>query len=200
MAAKKVKKHPGGRPSKYDPKMLPKIKKLVLLGATNDQIADFLEVDRSNFYKWLQRFKELRDVINKGKLEADAAVADSLYQRALGYKHKAVKIIYDPIKARPTYSEAFDDEGNIVKTQDPIDPNAGVIKVEYTEHYPPDTAAAKFWLEQRQAQLFGQAAKLQLQGPDGGPIQTQPVDALTFDQLMALKYGPGKIDTNAEEA
>ena len=60
---------------------------------------------------------------------ADERVGRALYHRAIGYSHPAVKIVTVAL-------------GN----------NAGskVVREEYTEHYPPDTAAICFWLKNRQ--------------------------------------------------
>jgi hypothetical protein len=175
--------------------MLRQVKKLTLMGLTAEQVSDHIGVDYSTFKRWMQRFPDFRAVVLQTRIDADATVTKSLYKRAVGYRHKAVKIIYDPAKAKQTYTAKPTEDGDTEFIPDEMDPNAGVIKVDYTEYYPPDTAAAKFWLEQRQPSLFGQAAKLQLQGPEGGPVQTQVVDHLTFEQLMALKYGPQKQDT-----
>ncbi|MCO6427132.1 hypothetical protein [Nitrosomonas communis] len=61
--------------------------------------------------------------INKGKLEADSKVAESLYKRATGYSHP------------DTHVSNY--QGEITLT-------------EITKHYPPDTAAAFIWLKNRQ--------------------------------------------------
>ena len=52
-------------------------------------------------------------------------MADRLYVRGLGYRHKAEKIFHDR-------------------------ENGGVIRASYEEHYPPDTNAALAWLARRQ--------------------------------------------------
>jgi hypothetical protein len=44
-----------------------------------------------------------------------------LFERATGYSHKAVKIFNDKVK--------------------------GIVKADYTEHYPPDAMAAKLWFQ-----------------------------------------------------
>lgn len=192
------KKSAAGRPTKYDPKaMLPQVKKLIFLGANDVQIADFLNVDISNFYKWQQKYPEFRAALLQAQ-ELDAQVGKAVYRRATGYKHKATKIIYDPARAKQTYTAKPNDKGGTDFIPDEMPADAGVIMVEYIERYPPDTAAAKFWLENRQPKNWGAGLKLQLSGPDGGPIQTQPVDNLSFEELMKLKYGPGYLTENVD--
>ena len=63
------------------------------------------------------------DAIARGRDKADAEIAHSLYQRALGYSHEAVKIF--------------------------IDRHGDPVIVPYIEHYPPDTNAASLWLRNR---------------------------------------------------
>lgn len=72
-----------GRKSKYDPSRLDDVERFCLLGATDEQLADFLEIDISNFYVWKRKYPEFREAIKKGKDLADINVADSLYNRAL---------------------------------------------------------------------------------------------------------------------
>lgn len=109
--------------------MCPQVRKLALLGATDEQIADFLQISVATLNRWKESEPRFLSALKKGKERADAAVAKSLYQRALGYKHKAVKIFADP--------------------------KTGAEKqVEYVEHYPPETVACIFWLKNRRPDLW----------------------------------------------
>lgn len=117
-----------GRPSSYNEETAATIcrhaYKLSLLGSTDKQVADFFDVSEQTLNTWKNVHPEFLESLNKGKDEADARVAQSLYRRALGYKHKAVKM--------------FNHQGEIVQK-------------EYIEHYPPDTTAGIFWLKNRQS-------------------------------------------------
>lgn len=113
-----------GRPSKFNPKTTPQqAYKLALLGCTDPEIADVLGVTRTTLNNWKLEHPAFLDALTRGKTAADAEVAHSLYQRACGYSHKAVKILQH---------------------------NGAPIVVPYTEHYPPDTPAAALWLANRQ--------------------------------------------------
>lgn len=118
----------GGRPSKFKPEMVERVYHLALLGMNDAQLAAALEIGETtlNEYKKEQEFSE---AIKAGKEIADSKVANSLYRRANGYSHDAVKIVVD------------------AKT-------GAVTKVDYTEHYPPDVEAAKFWLKNRQPGMW----------------------------------------------
>ena len=111
-----------GRPTKYKPEYSQQTYKLCLLGATDIELADFFDVSEATINNWKIDYPEFLESIKKGKIEADAKVAESLYKRANGYEHEDVDIkMY---------------EGEIIKTK--------LIK-----HYPPDTTAGIFWLKNR---------------------------------------------------
>jgi hypothetical protein len=114
-----------GRPSLYMAKYADQAYKLGLLGATDAEMADIFEVSESTLNLWKQRHPEFSESIKRGKAEADANVAEKLYQRACGYSHPAVKIFMPQGAAEPVYAD-------------------------FTEHYPPDTQAASLWLRNRQ--------------------------------------------------
>lgn len=132
MAAKRAKSK-GGRPTVYKPEYPAQAHRLCLLGATDAQLADFFEVSVPTIDKWKQSKPEFLQALRDGKADADGRVAASLYRRALGYSHKAVKII--------TVARGANQ-------------GSDVEQVPYIERYPPDTAAAIFWLKNRHPDLW----------------------------------------------
>lgn len=76
-----------GRPTKYDPAMCEQVEKLCMLGATDEEIASFFNIDEDTLNRWKHKYKELYVSINKGKVLADTNVAHSLYKRAIGWKN-----------------------------------------------------------------------------------------------------------------
>lgn len=112
-----------GRPSKFNERVKEKILELAEEGKTDEEIAEIIGVSRKTIGIWKKTNWELGVALREAKLDADALVEASLFQRAVGYSHKATKF--------------FQHEGCII-TED------------YVEHYPPDTSAAKFWLNNRQ--------------------------------------------------
>lgn len=115
------------RPSKYKQEYADQAYKLCLLGATDKELADFFGTTEQSINAWKGKYSEFFESIKRGKDDADAKIAQSLYHRAKGYKHEAVKILQH---------------------------NGEVIQVPYTEHYPPDTTACIFWLKNRQPKLW----------------------------------------------
>lgn len=118
-----VEKKKVGAPSLYKIEYNEQVYKICLLGATDSEIGDFFNVTETTINNWKIEFPEFFESIKRGKQIADAKVAQSLYNRALGYEHEEDKI--------------FNDQGS-------------PLIVPTTKHYPPDTTAAIFWLKNRQ--------------------------------------------------
>jgi hypothetical protein len=115
-----------GRPSKYRAEYATQAHKIcLLLGATDAELAGVFGVDERTINRWKDDHPDFCQSISRGKVIADADVAERMYRRALGYEHDAVKIFMPAGAYEPVYAP-------------------------YTEHYPPDTAAASLWLRNRQ--------------------------------------------------
>jgi len=112
-----------GRPTKYEPSFNKQVIKLCRLGATDKEIADFFDVCEKTINNWKIEYPEFLQSIKKGKIEADMKVANSLFKRAVGYKHKEDKIFNN---------------------------NGAPLIVPTMKHYPPDPTAIIFWLKNRQ--------------------------------------------------
>jgi len=112
-----------GRPTKYKEEYCKQAEKICLLGATDDFLADYFEVDVSTISNWKVDHPQFLESIKRGKQEADLKVAESLYNRAVGYSHPEQKV--------------FNNQGEIV-THDTV------------KHYAPDPTALIFWLKNRQ--------------------------------------------------
>lgn len=151
----------GGQLSPYTPEYSERAHELALLGMTDSEIAENLGIAESTFHLWKKKHPELSESLRRGKAHTDAKVAKSLLLRALGYSHPAVKI--------------FNDEG-------------APLVVDYTEHYPPDTEAAKFWLRNRQPHLWRDKTQHELTGANGGPIR---VEQLSDAELERIALGQG---------
>ncbi|WP_333876399.1 helix-turn-helix domain-containing protein [Methylobacter sp.] len=116
-------KNAGGRPTAFKQEYIDLAYKFCLLGATDEQLAEFFNVAKSTINLWKQKQPKFLDALKRGKVVADANVAQALYRRATGYSHPETHV--------SNY------QGQITLT-------------EITKHYPPDTGAACFWLKNRQ--------------------------------------------------
>lgn len=132
---------PAGRPTKYEGKKTCKqVYKLLLLGATDEQIADFLEVALSTLNLWKQDNDEFSEVFRTGKLGADSNVAKSLYKRATGFK-------YEERTFENTVVTTIDQAGKLAQTP-------GVLVKRVKKLVPADVGAQKMWLVNRQKALW----------------------------------------------
>lgn len=147
----------GGAPTKYKAAYNVQAEKLCKLGATDAELADFFDVVESTINLWKLEHPKFSESIKRGKLLADANIANSLYQRAYGYSHEAVKIF-------PAGGVALDEEGNKVSAP---------LIVPYKEHYPPDTTAAIFWLKNRQPKKWRDKIETGFTDKDGNDVPVQ---------------------------
>ena len=111
-----------GRPTNYKKEYDEQAYKLTLLGAVDTELANFFNVAEATIHNWKNNHPKFLESIRNGKDIANANVATSMYQKAIGYSHPEDKI--------------FNNNGKpmVVKT---------------TKHYPPDTQAGSLFLRNR---------------------------------------------------
>jgi hypothetical protein len=112
-----------GRPTLYKDEYAKEALKLCLLGATDAELADFFEVSIVTLNVWKAKHPEFVKALKTGKEPADDRVKRSLYLKATGYSHPAVKIF--------------------------LSKNGEPVIVPYIEHVPPSDTAMIFWLKNR---------------------------------------------------
>ncbi len=134
-----------GRPSKFKPEFIAQAEKLCKLGATDQEIADFFEVEVRTVYRWKAENEQFCQALKSGKDEADERVERSLYARANGYEHDEVDI-------------------RVV--------GGAIVQTPIRKYYPPDTTAAIFWMKNRRPDQWRETKAVELTGKDGGPVQT----------------------------
>jgi len=93
-----------GRPTAYKPQYAKQAEKLCLLGATDQEIADFFEVDVRTIHRWKHDHDEFCHSLIVGKDVADDRVERALYQRAIGYEQDEVKIFMPGGAESPVYA------------------------------------------------------------------------------------------------
>ena len=117
-----------GRPTLYKPGYAEEAHGHCLLGATNADLADVFEVAPRTIDNWIANIPEFAKAVREGRTVADARVARSLYERAVGYQHTVEQTVLHRGEER---------------------------KLTNTVHYPPDTGACIFWLRNRRRDLWG---------------------------------------------
>ena len=111
------------RPTLYTPDKDELARKFCLLGATDKDLATLFDVSVRTINQWKKEHPSFKDAMNRGKIVADANVADSLYNRAVGVSVKLQK--------------AF------------VDKNGVEHKITVKEEIPGDVNAQRFWLNNR---------------------------------------------------
>ncbi len=134
-----------GRPSSYKPEFAQQAAKLCALGATDAELADFFQVTTVTIWRWQSVHEEFLNALKRGKDAADERVERSLYARATGYTHDAVKIFMPAGAKEPVYAK-------------------------YQEHVPPDVTAQIFWLKNRRREEWRDKQEHEHTGKDGAPL------------------------------
>ena len=131
--------------SKYDPAMDEIAYKLSLLGLSSEAMAKFFGVVPATIEKWIEIFPEFKGAVERGREVADANVAKSLYNRAIGCSIEQEKVVINPS-------------------------NGEVHRTSIMENLPADITAAKFWLTNRQRGLWSNTDKVEVTGSNRAPI------------------------------
>lgn len=130
---------PAGRPTLYKEDYAKQAKKLALLGATDQEMADFFEVDVRTIYRWKHDHDAFCQSLKAGKDVADERVERSLYQKAIGYEQDEVKIFMPGGASEPVYAP-------------------------FRAKIAPDTTAAIFWLKNRRSKDWRDKTEQEVSG------------------------------------
>jgi hypothetical protein len=132
---------PRGRPTSFNEKVKLRILELAAEGRTDAQIAKAVGVSRVTLHNWKGAYPDFLSALKDAKDVADQLVMASLFQRACGYSHPAIKFF-------------------MTKTGE-------IVSKRYTEHYPPDVMAGMYWLNNRRPKKWGRNGNRDQQGnPD----------------------------------
>jgi len=123
---KPIEEHlPSGRPTKYEGDKTDKQAfEMALLGLNDEEMAKVLQINVATINNWKHEYPTFFESLKAGKEDADAKVTKTLYERAIGYTAKEIKLAQHEGK--------FTDQ------------------IEVDKYYPPDVTAAIFWLKNRQ--------------------------------------------------
>lgn len=131
-----AKKHSPGD-SKYRTEYARMAYEIALMCKASDKdLARIFDVSPGTIQNWKKGYPDFVYELERGKDAADSKVAVALIQRCLGYSHPDTHI--------SNY------KGVITKT-------------ELVKHYPPDTAAIKFWLTNRQKEHWSDTSRVENQ-------------------------------------
>jgi len=141
-----AKKNLGGRPTKYNDDLHPKlVKYLMMQGKTIPEACEEMGISTSTYWLWSTEHERFSIAINEAKEKADAIVEASLYRMATGYEHEVEK----PMIVGTGMGESQ------------------VEVVKYTERLPPNPTAMIFWLKNRKPKEWRDKQEIGITDKDG---------------------------------
>lgn len=123
-----------GRPTAYKKEYAEQAYRFCLIGAIDEDLANFFGVKVSTINNWKKKYPEFLESIKEGKIIADGRVAEALYRKAIG------DVSHPEFHTHVVAGE--------------------VVVTETVKHYPPDTKAAIFWLKNRQPKYWKDKVEL----------------------------------------
>lgn len=162
--AAKTTKNPGGRPTDYDPDYARQAEVLCERGMTDEDLAEVFNVTRRTVANWKLRHPEFGEACKLGKDAFDDRVELALAERAIGYTYDSEKVL-------------------VV--------NGVIERVPIKEHVPPDTAAIRYWLNNRRSDQWKDRQALEHTGKDGGPIETKELSDMEVARRIAFTLARG---------
>lgn len=119
-------------------------------------MADFFHVTEQTVNNWKDKHPEFFESLRQGKIEADANVASSLYERSLGVTCSEEKVV----------------------TTD-TDGESRTIKTATKKEYPPDTQAMRLWLLNRRPGQWSETSHIRVENTQDSRLIVQLSPELT---------------------
>ena len=116
-----------GRPTDYQPEFAETARLCCMIGATNDALAERLDVSPRTIDRWIADIPEFGAAVREGREVADGKVVAALFARAVGLERQVTR--------------AFCHDGKPVTAT-------------WTEQVLPDVRACIFWLRNRRPQQW----------------------------------------------
>lgn len=165
-------KNPGSNPVKWNASRTHTAYLLALLGATDRQIAEVMEVDIETINLWKRTKPEFLAELTRGKLGADTKVVEAFYKCATGYYYEEEVVV--------TYK--------------------GVSEVQTVRKYkPPDPWSCAKWLSLRQRGEWSETTKVEITNTNID-IKKFDFSGLSLDDMKVLyKVGLKQRQLNQHE-
>ena len=156
---------PASTPYRYE--YAEEARKLALMRLSDEELAQHFEVSPETFRDWLAAEPELARAVRYGRKLGDADVVDAFHRNATGYSHEAVKVLKPAGQDQP-------------------------VTVTYTKHYPPNTAAGKFWLCNRLPEQWRMKVEIEAmpKAEDVGALDRSDLNRLIAQLAQARGFVP----------
>ena len=186
-------KHPGGRPTKFDPVLAKKLTDTIKAGGYVETAVAFVGIRKDTFYNWLRRgteeksgpFKEFSDAVGQAISESEMRYVAVVARAANGY---------DVVKERTVVEPGPDGKTRTTMT------------TEKTHEF--NVQAAEWWLERRFPRRWGRMERSEMPEMPEGTGQDKPlmtlkretIDIYAPDRLARLISAFGEAGFIPEEA
>jgi hypothetical protein len=193
----------------------------VKVGGYAKEAASRCGVHEAEFHRWLREgarlasdllsgrtmnadlSKEERDLVrfHHAMVEAEAEGMVTLLSIAHRLSVGGVEVVEETVTQSPAIEPLFDQDGRIVRTGR----EAHVETKRTTKHTLPDSAMIRWRLERRYPAEYGRPQRVEVSGPDGGPIEladASPIDALLarLDAIAATSTDVIDVDPDPEDS
>lgn len=145
---------------------------LALLGATDAQMAQAFGVSVMTIHNWKRSHPEVVDAVGRGKLVADARVAESLYKSALGYDY----------------------EEDVVSVY-----RGEAIVTRVRKHKPANAWAAARWLSLRQRALWHESTTIDITNRQIHALEMDLSKFSTEELALLEKLGLSQVNRALQE-
>lgn len=166
-----------GRASKYKPEYCEEQTKLLMLGATDQDLADYFGVSKSTIYEWRLKHQEFSDSVLAGRQRADMEIAFSAFERAKGKEY--FEEVPTKVK-RITY----DEKGKKISEHEEV------VVTRVRKFIPPDPTTIQFWLKNRKQVAWRDRREVEVGGP-GDFARMSEDELLEFIQEEAAALASG---------
>jgi hypothetical protein len=156
---------PASAPYRYE--YAEEARKLALMRLSDEELAWHFEVSPETFRDWMANEPELARAVRYGRKLGDAEVLEAFHHNAIGYSHEAVKVLKPAGQDQP-------------------------VTVTYTKHYPPNTAAGKFWLCNRLPEQWRMKVEIEARPKieDVGALERRDLNRLIAELAQARGFVP----------
>lgn len=119
----------GGRPAiTFSPDYIELAYNYSLLGADTAKLAQFFSVPEPTISRWQKDYPDFASAIKRGRILADASIAESLFRSGLGYEYTVTET-----------RKIIGASGKVI----------GIEEISTTAHMPPNPVSCICWLKNR---------------------------------------------------
>ena len=155
----------------YRPDYADQCYRMALLGLKATHIAAILNITQTTFNNWVKKYPRFAQAFKDGGVNANAAVALKLFERACGFE--------------------FDEE-QLITVAGGRGQGSEVERHSVRKIVPPDVAAIKFWLTNRQKDLWRDKVETGITDNDGNDVDPLSIAAsrLTIEVVHSHNKNP----------